>query len=252
MASAISSLYIFILIKSGEGHRCSNDCPCGELKGTRGEEGWSGREGIGSDHNVVRRVVFKQQSDFPVCAFLTFCSPLHQAWAVWKLYISKLRREQLLCRKTASNTWLFIHLSILVRPLTCRSLENINEEDKKGAEKSENDQNKNHICESLVLVIGDQTGDKLNRDEWQGKGHILMYQAEGWHDPLPAVSNRFHLTSPFFWLLLLSCCLSCRPHRDSNICVAAFWCRKRSPKLDLRSQFNLSAPHLTQSIRLHE
>lgn len=38
-------------------------------------------------------------------------------------------------------------------------------------------------------MIGDQTGDKLNRDEWQGKGHILMYQAKGWHDPLPAVSN---------------------------------------------------------------
>lgn len=70
--------------------------------------------------------------------------------------------------------------------------------------------------------MGDQMGDKLNRDEWQGKGHILMYQAEGWHDPLPAVSNRFHLTSPFFWLLLLSCCLSCLPHRDSNICIAAF------------------------------
>lgn len=83
-------------------------------------------------------------------------------------------------------------------------MENINEEDKKGAEKSENDQNKNHICESLVLVIGDQTGDKLNRDEWQGKGHILVYQAEGWHDPLPAVSNRFHLASTSLMLPVLS------------------------------------------------
>lgn len=52
-----------------------------------------------------------------------------------------------------------------------------------------------------VLVIGDQTGDELNRDEWQGKGHILMYQAECWHDPLPAVSSRF---PPDFPILLAS------------------------------------------------
>lgn len=37
--------------KSGEGYRCSNDCPCGELKGTLGWEGWGA--GSGGDQNIV-------------------------------------------------------------------------------------------------------------------------------------------------------------------------------------------------------
>lgn len=53
MASVISGSYIFIWIKSGEGRRCSNDCPNGELKGTQQQEQCGAVRGIGVDWSIM-------------------------------------------------------------------------------------------------------------------------------------------------------------------------------------------------------